>query len=76
MTTTRPRFETPEQVKVDYLVLSLDTMQQQLTVSENEIKSWYETHKDKYQQRKSVVPLNSAGCQGGSRQGSGTHQGR
>ncbi|MBP8867720.1 MAG: SurA N-terminal domain-containing protein [Propionivibrio sp.] len=46
----KARFETPEQVKVDYLVLSLDTMQQQLTVSENEIKSWYETHKDKYQQ--------------------------
>lgn len=46
----KARFETPEQVKVDYLVLSLDAMQQQISVSESEIKSWYETHQDKYQQ--------------------------
>ena len=44
------RFETPEQVKVEYLVLSLDAILPQVSVSEPEIKAWYETHKEKYQQ--------------------------
>jgi len=44
------RFATPEQAKVEYLVLSMATMAEQLTVSHEEIKAWYDSHKDRYQQ--------------------------
>ena len=43
-------FEVAEQVKAEYLVLSLDALLAQVTVSEAEIKTWYESHKDRYQQ--------------------------
>jgi peptidyl-prolyl cis-trans isomerase D len=44
------RFEVPEQVKAEYVVLSLDVMMSQVTVSEAEIKSWYDEHLDRYRQ--------------------------
>ncbi len=44
------RFATPEQAKVEYVVLSMATMAEQLTVSADEIKAWYDSHKDRYQQ--------------------------
>ena len=44
------RFETPEQVKVDYLMLSLESILPQVSVTEAEVQAWYDTHKDKYQQ--------------------------
>ncbi|MBK7677414.1 MAG: SurA N-terminal domain-containing protein [Candidatus Accumulibacter sp.] len=44
------RFEVAEQVKVDYLVLSLDGLSAQLTPSAAEVTAWYESHKDRYQQ--------------------------
>ncbi|MDR2788858.1 MAG: SurA N-terminal domain-containing protein [Candidatus Accumulibacter sp.] len=44
------RFEVPEQVKAEYLVLSLDVLMSQATVSDAEIKSWYDSHLDRYQQ--------------------------
>ena len=43
-------FEVPEQVKAEYLVLSLDTLLTQVSVSDGEIKAWYESHKDRYVQ--------------------------
>ena len=47
----KAQFEIPEQVKVDYLVLSLDAIQTQVSVSEAEVKAWYESNKEKnYQQ--------------------------
>jgi peptidyl-prolyl cis-trans isomerase D len=43
-------FEVPEQVKAEYLVLSLDALLSQVKVGDNEVKAWYESHKDRYQQ--------------------------
>ena len=43
-------FEVPEQVKAEFVVLSLDSLLAQVTVSEAEVKAWYETHKDRFQQ--------------------------
>lgn len=44
------RFEIPEQVKGEYVVLSLDALMSQVTVSDAEIKAWYDAHLDLYQQ--------------------------
>lgn len=43
-------FQVPEQVRAEYLVLSLDEMLTQVTVDDGEVKAWYENHKDRYQQ--------------------------
>ena len=43
------QFETPEQARVEYLVLSMETIGSQLAVSDAEIKSWYDSHKDRFQ---------------------------
>lgn len=42
------KFETPEQARAEFVVLSLDVLD--VKVSEEEIKNWYEGHKDRYQQ--------------------------
>ena len=44
------QFELPEQAKAEYIVLSLDSLLAQATVSDAEVKAWYEGHKDRYQQ--------------------------
>ena len=46
----KARFEVAEQVKAEYLVLSLDALLAQATVSDAEVKAWYESHKDRFQQ--------------------------
>jgi len=46
----KAQFEIAEQVKAEFLILSQDAIQSQATVSDAEVKSWYESHKDKYQQ--------------------------
>lgn len=43
-------FEIPEQVRAEYLTLSLAALQSQVTVSNEELKAWFEGHKDRYQQ--------------------------
>lgn len=42
------QFRTPDQAKVEYVVLSPDSID--VTVSEEEIKAWYDGHKSSYQQ--------------------------
>jgi peptidyl-prolyl cis-trans isomerase D len=44
----KQRFEVQEQVKAEYVVLSLDALMPQVKVSEAEVKSWYEGHLDRY----------------------------
>ena len=44
------QFELPEQAKVEYVVLSMETIGAQLAVTEAEIKSWYDGHKERFQQ--------------------------
>jgi peptidyl-prolyl cis-trans isomerase D len=44
----KSRFEVPEQIKAEYVVLSLDALLSQVTVSDAEIKSWYDSHPDRY----------------------------
>ena len=46
----KAQFEIPEQVKAEYVILSLDSMLAQVSVSDAEVKAWYESHKDKYGQ--------------------------
>jgi len=46
----KAQFEVPEQVKAEYLVLSLDALLAQVKVDETEVKAWYESHKDRYVQ--------------------------
>jgi peptidyl-prolyl cis-trans isomerase D len=42
------QFETPEQAKAEYVVLSLEAIAAQVAVSDAEIKAWYDGHKERY----------------------------
>ncbi len=44
------QFETPEQARAEYVVLSMETIGAQLAVSDAEIKAWYDGHKDRFTQ--------------------------
>ena len=44
------QFETPEQARAEYVVLSMETIGAQLTVSDAEIKAWYDGHKERFAQ--------------------------
>ena len=46
----KARFEVPEQVRAEYLVLSLDALLSQVVVSDAEVKTWYDGHQDRYEQ--------------------------
>ena len=46
----KTQFEVPEQVKAEYLVLSLDTILGQVTLADGEVRGWYDSHKDRYEQ--------------------------
>jgi peptidyl-prolyl cis-trans isomerase D len=46
----RDEFRTPEQVRVEYAVLSVDELAPQMTVSDEEIKKYYEEHLAQYQE--------------------------
>lgn len=46
----KAQFETPEQVKAEFLVLSPDALAAQAAISEAEVKAAYEAGKDRYQQ--------------------------
>ena len=45
------QFQMPELVRAEFVVLSLDSLLAQVTVSEAEVKQWYESHLDRYQQQ-------------------------
>jgi peptidyl-prolyl cis-trans isomerase D len=42
------RFEVPEQVKAEYVVLSIDALMPGIEVSDAAIQSWYDDHKNDY----------------------------
>ena len=44
------QFDTPEQARAEYVVLSMETIGAALAVSEAEVKEWYDGHKERYQQ--------------------------
>lgn len=44
------RFETPEQLRADYLVLSLDALQAQTQIGEKDVNDWYQSHAEQYRQ--------------------------
>lgn len=58
-------FEVPEQVRAEYLTLSLAALQAQVTVPAEEVKAWYESHKERYQQAEErrashiLIPVNA-----------------
>ena len=62
------RFEVPERVKAEYVVLSLDALLAQVKVSDAEVKTWYDGHQDRYQEpeerRASHVLISSDGDAG------------
>ncbi len=62
------RFEVPERVKAEYVVLSLDALLTQVKVSDAEVKTWYDGHQDRYQEpeerRASHVLISSDGDAG------------
>ncbi len=45
------QFQTPELVRAEYVVLSLDGLLSQVAVSDAEVKAWYEAHLSRYQQQ-------------------------
>ncbi|TRZ65790.1 MAG: peptidylprolyl isomerase [Rhodocyclaceae bacterium] len=46
----RKAFETPEQLRAEYLMLSQDQLAAQITVSDEEINNWYQGQLDRYKQ--------------------------
>lgn len=44
------QFETPEQARAEFVVLSMESIGAQLAVSDAEVKAWYDGHKDRYAQ--------------------------
>ena len=46
----RARFESPEQVRVEYLVLNQNKLAENAKVGDAEIKAWYETNEARYKQ--------------------------
>jgi peptidyl-prolyl cis-trans isomerase D len=44
------KFELPEQLRVEYVILSRDKLAEQSTVSDDDIKAWYQSHGDRYKQ--------------------------
>jgi peptidyl-prolyl cis-trans isomerase D len=44
------KFELPEQLRIEYLVLSRDKLAEQITVTDDDIKAWYQSHADRYKQ--------------------------
>lgn len=42
------QFQTPEQARAEYVVLSMETLGSQLAVGEAEVKAWYDSHLDNY----------------------------
>ncbi|HUW39178.1 MAG TPA: SurA N-terminal domain-containing protein [Rhodocyclaceae bacterium] len=46
----RSAFETPEQLRAEYLVLSQDSLAAQVSVSDDDVKSWYQSHAASYRQ--------------------------
>ena len=48
--TQRKRFETPERVRVEYLLYSQDDLAKEVTVSEEEVKKLYQSRSDRFKQ--------------------------
>ncbi|MDK9702170.1 MAG: SurA N-terminal domain-containing protein [Sulfuritalea sp.] len=44
----RKKFEMPEQVRAEFLVLSRDALTAQATVSDEEVRAYYQSHTDRY----------------------------
>ena len=44
------KFEVPEQLRAEYLILSRDAMSEQTAVGDEEIKAWYASHPERYKQ--------------------------
>jgi peptidyl-prolyl cis-trans isomerase D len=44
----RKKFELPEQVRAEFIVLSRDALTAQATISDEEIKTYYQSHADRY----------------------------
>lgn len=43
-------FKVPEELRAEYVQLSLDTLLPQITIKPEDVKSWYDSHKERFQQ--------------------------
>ncbi len=61
----RKAFEVPEEIKAEYVVLSVDSLLPKMEIKEEAIKDWYEKHKDVYSvpetRRASHIMIGTAG---------------
>lgn len=48
--TNSKQFETPEQARAEYVVLSQEAIEARTAVSEADARNWYESHKSRYEQ--------------------------
>lgn len=46
----RKAFEEPEQVRAEFVELSIDNMKAKVKVSEADVKAWFDSHQDRYRQ--------------------------
>ncbi|MGB8599020.1 MAG: SurA N-terminal domain-containing protein, partial [Burkholderiales bacterium] len=46
----QPEFEIPQQVKLEYLVLSADQIGQKITIADDEVKKYYETNAERFKE--------------------------
>lgn len=44
------KFELPEQVRAEYVVLSRDKLANEVVIGDEEVKAWYQSHGDRYKQ--------------------------
>ncbi len=43
-------FKVPEELRAEYVQLSLDTLLPQISIKPEDVKSWYDSHKERFQQ--------------------------
>lgn len=48
--THKPEFTTPDQVKIEYVVLSNEELRKQIPVTDSDVQTYYQQHISKYQQ--------------------------
>jgi len=66
-TTNKAEFETPESVRAEYVVLTLDAVASQIAVPEGELRAYYEQNKSRYgrpEERRASHILFTAGDRG------------
>jgi peptidyl-prolyl cis-trans isomerase D len=73
----KPEFETPESVRAEYVVLTLDSVASQITVPEGDLRAFYDQNKSRFgrdEQRRASHILFTAGEGGTAKDKDGAHK--